>query len=293
MDTFALNFSMKIKCVSIPRVQKYICDTERLTLNSRHYWKSHPGCSLHLQGQYYIQRFVSVSQALHLSDTGQVHTPKVCITIPTESAHMEVTFYLIYHLFADFCLHILYFSQFSPRPLSLSHPSAAATWSSHFSIPPSTSSRTNTYNHLSLFSRLTRGSSARAFLSQNMWRELIGSSVRLLPPDCFCVAVTCSSSLPPPPPSSLTPPSISFILRLAFSTLSFSFYVFFFVPCLSSLCHDPLKPSATAEKLCWVLWGGIKWAALADVSIREVKRRKLKMKKALPASLNSSISHKC
>lgn len=124
-----------------------------------------------------------------------------------------------------------------------------------------------------------------------MWRELIGSSVRLFPPGCFCVAVTCY-----PPTSSLTPPSISlsfsFILRLAFCALSFSFYVFFFSPCLSFLCHDPLKPSATAEELlCWVLWGGIMWAVLADVSIREVKRSKYEMKKPLPASLNRCIIH--
>lgn len=94
--------------------------------------------------------------------------------------------------------------------------------------PPPTP--TNTYNHLSLPPAHSRVK-CTGFLSQNMWRELIGSSVRLFPPGCFCVAVTCSPQPPPPPLLQLLPPSISlsfsFILRLAFCELSFSFYVFF------------------------------------------------------------------
>lgn len=82
----------------------------------------------------------------------------------------------------------------TPRPfspLSLFYPSAAATWTSHFSVTPSTSPPTNTYNHLCLPPAHSRVK-CMGFLSQNMWRELIGSSIRLFPPDCFCVAVTCS-----------------------------------------------------------------------------------------------------
>lgn len=44
--------------------------------------------------------------------------------------------------------------------------------------------------HPSLSSLSSQEGQVHRLLSQNMWRELIGSSVWLFPPDCFCVAVT-------------------------------------------------------------------------------------------------------
>lgn len=44
--------------------------------------------------------------------------------------------------------------------------------------------------HPSLSSLSLQEGQVHRLLSPNMWRELIGSSVWLFPPDCLCVAVT-------------------------------------------------------------------------------------------------------
>lgn len=202
--------------------------------------------------------------------------------------------------FLQIFVYISYILNIPPPPhplvvslLSLCHPSAAATWSAHFSITPSTSPPTNTYSLPSLPPAHLRVK-CMGFLSQNMWGELIGSSVRLFPLDCFCVAVTCS----PPHPHhhlSLTSPSIS--LLLIHSLVGFLYILIFFLcffsfpPRLSSLCHDPLKPSAAAEELLrCVSRGGITGAVLADVSTTEVEGRKMKTKNPRSSSLNSCIN---
>lgn len=109
------------------------------------------------------------------------------------------------------------------------------------------------------------------------------------------------SPAPPPRPHhhlSLTSPSIS--LLLIHSLVGFLYILIFFLcffsfpPRLSSLCHDPLKPSAAAEELlCCVSRGGTTGAVLADVSTTEVKGRKIKTKKlvlllSIVASFNTT-----
>lgn len=111
--------------------------------------------------------------------------------------------------------------------------------------------------HPSLSSCSSQEGQVHRLLSENMWRELIGSSIWLFPPDCFCMAVTWlwfasfsfSTSL------YLSSLSLHFSFLLIFTPpyvcLFFFFYCALFLPpCF--LCVVPpckIKPPAAAEGL--------------------------------------------